>query len=199
MYREELAALGHTPDEFLADSEAIPSGQHTASEASESHDLLCNRPVSPPRLVHKMPFRYNPLHDLEALWWIAIYFPMARTIVNDGTDVPHPSDADSDQLQQQRLSAERLFWKGNYRYNAFTLNGPLMQELRSLHPAVSWFWRPLEAIRRSVTLSYRHIEQDMATREFDPPVGVYNTMQQELFNIAVYLDAHDVKVGPLSP
>ncbi len=28
------------------------------------------------------PFRYNPLHDLESLWWIAVYFVFTTEVLN---------------------------------------------------------------------------------------------------------------------
>ena len=191
-YREVLTALGRASDEFPPEPEL--SGQQ---EERKDGSPYAYRPMSPLRLVHKMGFRYNPLHDLEALWWIAVYFPIAHTIVEDSTGALPPPDTDSDQLTRQRTSAERLFWRGDYRYDVMQRNGPFVEELQSLHPAVSRLWHPLEAIRQNITLSYRYVEHDMAAREFEPPVDVYNNMQQELFNIADFLETHDVKIEPL--
>ncbi|KAF7794455.1 hypothetical protein EIP86_005589 [Pleurotus ostreatoroseus] len=55
------------------------------------------------------PFQYNPLHDLESLWWIAVYFILKKEVVGD------PSSPDPVASPAQRALAARLFRHRTHR------------------------------------------------------------------------------------
>ena len=145
-----------------------------------------------------MAFRYNPVHDLEALWWISVYFNVACAIVDDGSDSVQPPEIDPEQLKRQQDSAARLLRGSIDRYEVMSRNGAFAEEVWSIHPAIRRFWPLLDTIRVSVADAYRYIEQDMGAREFKPPTEVYNTMQREFLRIMDDLEKKDVKIGPLS-
>ena len=55
------------------------------------------------------PLRYNPLHDLESLWWIGSYFLLTRGVVAEGPMDEEQQQAGKAQLQKQRTAFRRLF------------------------------------------------------------------------------------------
>ena len=153
--------------------------------------------LSAAKVIRRMRFRYNPLHDLESLWWISVFFILARAIVPDEAEPAQSPEEVSEQLRRQREAAERLLCKKFERYDAMVRTGPFLSELWNLHPAVRRLWPALEEARVALIAAYQEVEQDMATREFDPPVGVYNCVQEQFFRIAGHLEDHKIELAPL--
>ncbi len=52
------------------------------------------------------PFFYNPLHELESIWWIAVYF-----VINKETGIPTAESVNyADLTEDQRKYARSLFY-----------------------------------------------------------------------------------------
>ena len=77
-------------------------------------------------------FRYNPLHDMESLWWIAVYL-----VINREVDVEDTSDEVAARLIQQKRFAAQLFHRKDERYLAITSNNFFLRHLPQLHPSLS--------------------------------------------------------------
>ncbi|THG93104.1 hypothetical protein EW026_g8036 [Hermanssonia centrifuga] len=59
------------------------------------------------------PFRYNPLHDLESLWWVAVYHLFKREVVS----IPGEIIIGENELarrEEQRICAGELFCNKNW-------------------------------------------------------------------------------------
>ena len=145
----------------------------------------------------RRPFRYNPLHDLEALWWMSVYFAAGRAVVDDGTGRMLSEEENARQIQKQLESFPRLFCKLGIRLDIMSRAGRFAEEMQSLYPSVLCFWRPLESARSSLAYAYRWVEQDMDAREFAPPIAAYDGLRQGWFAIAKHLRKRDVIVKPL--
>ena len=63
----------------------LTEGKGHLQSVSKSH-------VSVPHKGAPTPFRYNPLHDLESLWWIAAFFLFKRDVVLDEEEACQPAE-----------------------------------------------------------------------------------------------------------
>lgn len=70
------------------------------------------------------PFRYNPLHDLESLWWLAVYFTLNRE-----TDGAHDRVA-------QRSAAREFFYNYQNRQHTLLIPTYFAGKLRCLHASL---------------------------------------------------------------
>ena len=117
-------------------------------------------------------FRYHPLHDLEALWWIALYF-----LVTKDFETPEAEDSDIKQasLASRRKLAKGLFWKGDLRFLAIT-TGYLTSQLAYLPSSVRHLADFLIKARERLAREYRCIEKDIATITFSVKGDVYEEL-----------------------
>lgn len=51
---------------------------------------------------NSIPFRYNSLHDIESLWWVALFVLLSGTLVDAGPKSPDITNGQK--AAQQRLS-----------------------------------------------------------------------------------------------
>ena len=103
----------------------------TGSDPSVADAAACERKC------YRAPFRYNPLHDLESLWWNAAYFLMSRTLVfdeEDGSDSEYDLEAEEEDRRGQLASLRTLFIDWGGRSWAMQMEGGFYHELDSLHP-----------------------------------------------------------------
>lgn len=98
------------------------------------------------------PIRYNPLHDLESLWWIAVYFLLKRETVSDG--VVHPT------AQKIEDSVHELFTSGSDRHSFFT-SGEIMELSTHVHPKLSSAVIILNKIRVGLVNAYTTLERNL--------------------------------------
>ncbi len=80
---------------------------------SNSLEHRAVRPLPP-----HIPLRYNPIHDLESLWWIAVYFVLDMQLKPDSEAEPQTFCADElYPTTQQRYYAGRLFFNATSRFS----------------------------------------------------------------------------------
>ncbi|KAF7790466.1 hypothetical protein EIP86_001421 [Pleurotus ostreatoroseus] len=104
-------------------------------------------------------FRYNPLHDMESLWWNAIYFTLNREIHEYAGE---PLSTSPDRRSAQQLSARKLFYQLEGRLLALKFNGILRQRLGCLHPILKDVGNILEEMRLSLRTAYTEAEKSIA-------------------------------------
>ena len=67
-----------------------------ANPASTQETRIVQHSEDRPKLDHLAPsndvFRYNPLHDMESLWWIAVHCVLKNPIEDAAGNVYEPSD-----------------------------------------------------------------------------------------------------------
>ena len=145
---------------------------------------------SAPRGWTSTPLRYNPLHDLESIWWIAAFFLYKRDVLID--------DADTDRLLEQRRQKEQhQDAETIFSINRSTLlsDYPAFPRLLgSLHPSVQPIGRRLEDLRKKLVATYRSAEEDPSTITHTVADGLYARFKREFSEIAADLRKKPVEV-----
>ena len=131
-------------------------------------------PELPEYAIDDIPVRYNPRHDLEALWWVSLSFAFLRVI--SGSAVAE-DPAEPERLRRQKQTARALLRQSDKRYDAMTRGGRFAGHLKSLHHTVCEATWPLELARQFITDSYEEFEKDYTEeREFDVPKHLYDLL-----------------------
>jgi hypothetical protein len=93
--------LKYKASDFTALMEKLRNKNNAPPKAAKTQEIHHNTSVSKqPRL-----FRYNPTHDLESLWWIAIYF-VANKETSEAPDAAKTHCSPPDDLIQVDLDEE---------------------------------------------------------------------------------------------
>ena len=142
------------------------------------------------------PFRYNPLHDLESLWWISAYFLLSRTLTLTG-DNAERTDAEDPRLARQRTAAQKLFVIGDERQWAVCGESEFYREFKTLRPLTRKMGRALDIARDTLVRAYHYVEQDLDNRAFEVRSEVYEEMCEIYTKIAKRLEGEDVMTGHL--
>ncbi len=147
----------------------------------------------------KQPFFYNPLHDLESIWWIAIYF-----VVNKETELapkePGVGTVKHTPLtEDQRVYTRSLFYDWATRFMAIRMvtGSPLDRHLSSLPSHLSMISTELIDLRKKLVNHYMKIEE--------PGFVITKTVCQDLYGhftkafkkIARSLAKQDIWVAPI--
>ena len=171
----------------------------------------CSSNPTPPQV-----FRYNPTHDLESLFWIALYFvvnkeaqlaPLPNHSSSSGTS-DHRTHAASAQpapvlqynLGDARLSfARELFYSPGPRVVALIAPGPLHTHFGSRPAPLNKIGAELQKLRYWLYKHYTTIEQ--AGYKIDKDVckngGLYSLFITYFSAIAKILEEQDVTVSSL--
>ncbi|KAI0085147.1 hypothetical protein BDY19DRAFT_1059765 [Irpex rosettiformis] len=97
------------------------------------------------------PFRYNPLHDLESLWWVLVYLLLRRKAVIEGDTVGR--------CKEQAEFYDQLFTgTAIYRQRAFQIESIFQQGKTKLHPRLTPIADTLEWARDLLVIQYEEIE-----------------------------------------
>ncbi|KAF7795018.1 hypothetical protein EIP86_006162 [Pleurotus ostreatoroseus] len=150
------------------------------------------RPKPSPNVTLSRPrpsypeFHYNYLHDLESLWWVAVYFV-----------VHQDQSTDDDQYYRNQIrAAQDLFYYGSKRYGTMKLSGSFAGLVRGLHPSLQELGSWLEAARCALVNAYRSLEETLQDYEVD--ATVHGGLLSGLWSIAALLQAgSDLTVRPL--
>lgn len=159
--------------------------------------LLPAIPTPPP----KIPLRYNPLHDLESLWWVAVYFLFKREVL------PHVSDAEPRNggevanwdREKQRKSADAIFHNSDSRYLIIMRNsGYFHQEfLPVVHPTMGPVGSILEDLRNDLVDRYLEVEKDPASINSTCAEGLYERFIAGFSEIQRHPQLKDLLLVPL--
>lgn len=69
--------------------EEIPKAAPNSSAVTTGSEKLCEViDILKSTKANLVPFRYNPLHDIESLWWLALFLLLAGTLVDAGSELP---------------------------------------------------------------------------------------------------------------
>lgn len=181
------------PDITSLDLVALFRASHAAANPEASERLRRDMKAAETRAQSFVPFRYNPLHDMESLWWVALFLLLAGTLVDAG---PNSADTTNDQkVAQQRLS-EQLFCDKAFRINAFITDETLQSHLFSLHPRIAEIGIQLEKMRSHLTQGFRQAEKNITKPiPFALPPSLYQKIQNLFRKIIDSLAADNVLVA----
>ena len=119
------------------------------------------------------PFRYNPLHDLESIWWIAAWFLFKRTVAFDDDETDDPAEVA--RRKEQDKEAEELFVSNRHTILSFERWCRFPHLWTCLHPSVQPIGAKLEVLRKELAETYRPVKQDNSG-----PQAITNTVADAL-------------------
>ncbi|EKM53990.1 uncharacterized protein PHACADRAFT_122666 [Phanerochaete carnosa HHB-10118-sp] len=108
-------------------------------------------------VIYSMPFRHNPLHDLESVLWIALYIVLCSTIEKWDADLPDEEWANYS-LERSRLAA-KLFNDSLFRAEVVGGGNAFRWSLPKLHPTLQAISRKLNEYLVELVGLYRSAEQ----------------------------------------
>ncbi|KAJ3557297.1 hypothetical protein NM688_g1545 [Phlebia brevispora] len=129
-----------TPERSSSPAAELP----TPADSNDSYEIP-NHPI----------FRYNALHDMESLWWVAVY-----AIFNREVDAPL-DDGHNTASEKQRLHAENMFGNREDRFHTLVMPRGFVQKIPSLHPSIRHAACILDNMRRSLVRWYHKVEADL--------------------------------------
>jgi hypothetical protein len=137
--------------------------------------------ISPVLVKHPSPpFTYNPLHDMESLWWLALYLLIARRYeaLDDSVDLVHEK-----QMHQQIRFAEKFFYNSTSRLAIMTGNG-FRRDLDQLdlHDAVYASASELDDALLDLQDLFREVEKNIGAIKFSSVCSKTNERGQDLYD-----------------
>ncbi|KAI0086025.1 hypothetical protein BDY19DRAFT_996211 [Irpex rosettiformis] len=144
-----------------------------------------------PSFPTKSPvFRYNPLHDIESIWWLLVYLLLYRPPVIKG-------DTET-RISNQSSFYGRFFTPGHSRRDAFMQVGVFTSHKGHLHPELQPVADTLERIRKLLYNCYVKAEQgDISKINHTVASGVTERLIVELGVIREEYAKEDVKLCPI--
>ncbi|KAI0086022.1 hypothetical protein BDY19DRAFT_996208 [Irpex rosettiformis] len=97
-------------------------------------------------------FRYNPLHDIESVWWLLVYLLLYRSPVIDGDT--------STRISKQSAFYGKFFVQEGTRRDAFADNGVFARHEGHLHPALQPISDVLDEMRKLLVNRYIEVERE---------------------------------------
>ena len=145
-------------------------------------------------VINKRPIRYNPIHDVEALWWVTTYFLMTRTVAADVDSLDEEGKRVRDaHIETLHESAQRLFLDHTRRLYAFKSESDFSRELGSLHRSLRKVGLAMDDARSAIVRAYHYVERDIENREFSIQDEMYDTFAYHLECASKYLRTRDVQ------
>lgn len=164
-------------------------------------------PVSPPNKT----FYYNPVHDLEYLWWIAVYFVINKETRLAPVTLPPQSAASPDDPPQdaqaftspltdaQRKYARELFYTRLARRLALDYDSDFDDQVKTWPAHLQPICQRLITLKNSLRRHYKKIESADCVITKDVCGGLYQTFADTFYTIACDLSAQDIIVAPMAP
>ncbi|KAJ3558267.1 hypothetical protein NM688_g1024 [Phlebia brevispora] len=155
---------------FPEESSSLPPGSH--GDRPKSNVPLAAQPV---KHDEPSPFRYNPLHDLESVWWTVVYFILTKEIFIADDPDSRSSVIASD---AQRCNAERLFYDFPSRRDTVRHLGDFARRVQDVSPGMSEIGKILENMRRQLVEVYRIVERNPRALNYDSIRILYEPFSQ---------------------
>ncbi|GJE94402.1 hypothetical protein PsYK624_105710 [Phanerochaete sordida] len=152
-------------------------------------------------IVVSGPWRYNPLHDMESLWWLCALFVFdkhAILVPEPGKNIPkadlEPEDERDARLPRQRAHSRKVFHNlsTSDRTALLEKDNTLLIQGRNLHPYLRGdIILSLENIRLSLLGCYKLAERNVAAIDrnvADPTYDVFSAELKKAFTAAYQTD-----------
>ncbi len=142
------------------------------------------RPILPvPIRGPVTPFRYNPIHDFESLWWLAIHLMLKIDALYINEQGPPPARS-LDELREQRNWSLFLSYDQTERLIALSDSYKFQEMLCSLHPSVKPYGSALDTWRSRITSAHRQAQQTPIPDADTAMRGLYDAFSKDLFTMA---------------
>ena len=136
-------------------------------------------------------FRYRPFHDLESLWWICVYFLIAKDVV----DMDEPQRGT--RIATQRRIMRRLFEDDQDRLDALKCGGWLLKAFQCLHSSIQGCGAAVCKVRIALIKAILSAEEDLLNIPMDLADHVYEDIYHHLDSASQLLLANDIHVEDL--
>ena len=133
------------------------------------------------------PFRYNPLHDLESLWWVAFHCVSVRVVVQVGDD-----DQSYRRGDHTCFDTSGVFGMGEGKKSLFKRSTRMLEKSRLLHPAVQEAIKHLDQARGLLVQAYKDAEKDLSKIDFHVADGMHEVLRDCFNTIASAYTNNDV-------
>lgn len=184
-----MAIEAHSHEyEFVEEgSETADDVQAAESRAGRSlfEHLLLPRPAANDADSHfggdppEQPFRHNPLHDTEGVWWLAIRLTLLRSVMR-GIELT----VEEQRRERARYSFYDTFFRNiEARKHALMLPRTFSKGESLLHPLMRPLARKLEVVRASLVRAYRAAERDISSIDHqvaEKPLGAFISLLQDM-------------------
>ncbi|THH04754.1 hypothetical protein EW146_g10093, partial [Bondarzewia mesenterica] len=142
------------------------------------------------------PYKYNPLHDLESIWWAAVYFVVNKAVMNRNEEgAPHEV---AKRVEHQRKLAISLFYSLDGRANVLGTDEQFNSKVPKLHTSVRWMgFDILEHARSLLVKQYMEVEKDLTSITETAANGLHIPFFKLFLNAAVRLENDNIEIGPL--
>ncbi|KAF7799143.1 hypothetical protein EIP86_010374 [Pleurotus ostreatoroseus] len=184
---------------YLSRSRQQIEASESNSVEEEQQDAKGYTAPSPTASPPPVPFHYNPLHDLEALWWVAVYFLLKREVWRSASD-PEQRPATGWDREKQREWAEGIFYGMDYRCPIMMTNGRgyFYSNVNAVvHPKMRPVVRILDSIRQDLVRWYIKCENDLASIDYSCAQGLYERFSAKFSQIKDHPQLQDVYLVPL--
>ncbi|KIP01109.1 hypothetical protein PHLGIDRAFT_123659 [Phlebiopsis gigantea 11061_1 CR5-6] len=139
-------------------------------------------------------FKYNPLHDLESVWWVAVYVWLCSCPVKN--DAKMDQAAWSERLQAHARLATRVFRNNDFRRSFLSVEDTLTEELELLLPSFAAIGEELDAVRETIMCTYLEAEEDTSMITFQVAEHAYEDILDSLSAIQASLAGEkDIKLS----
>ncbi|KAF7799144.1 hypothetical protein EIP86_010375 [Pleurotus ostreatoroseus] len=168
------------------------------------NNLQVERPPRPPprekEADFSAPARYNPLHDLESLWWVAVYFLLKWEVeYEDSEATPQTSNEIDWDRESQRKYADEVFYDRFTRFQIMTMPDMFSCNVQDvIHPTLFPTVEIMERMRLALGERYTQLEQDPASIDYHCADGFHETLAAGFREIAELTNMQHVKLIPLA-
>lgn len=181
-----------------SDSDAEWEEEVALREARITDENSFTWPASP--LERDYVFQYNPIHDLESLWWVAMYFLINKQSKHSPSKESSPQAQGNTELTPvQRDYARSLFYGGLARLDAIHGGERLEKHMATLPSYLSPICAVLLELRRHLVDRYNQVEVDPSSIDKKACGKLYQEFSRCFTTVVGYLKKNgDVTVRPIA-
>lgn len=175
--------------------EQPPQSTASDSEADSEAVKSCPQeetPVGPP----ETEFMYNPIHDLESVWWVALY--MVSCSQPADTHLSGMDPTTREQLLRNHAELAALAFESDIgdRRDLLTSSKMFKGMVAKLLPAYAAIGAKLDTIRRAIVSTYLEAEEDVSKIDFNAASNIYKPIREAFAEIAESLKGEkDIQIA----
>lgn len=183
---------------FMPDPGTESSGLRHTLFREEHLNLTLDGPSESLETPVVLPVRYNPLHDFESLWWLAVYFVLKREVRETAANVSEAQTTAKWDRDEQRTHADIVFGGKDFKCKIITIPNSFYNDvLRVVHPKMRPVIGILEGLRLSLIQRYTEVEKDAASIPWTRGAGIYEKFIRGCAEIADRLELRHVRLPPI--
>ncbi|KAI0345467.1 hypothetical protein BDW22DRAFT_877798 [Trametopsis cervina] len=193
-----MALEVHDHEYIFLPREQVPILPKPAQRGDPTLKVVGRRPPNPrapmPDAIDRdiseaAPFKHNPLHDIESLWWLLVFLTMTREV--EGSDLRTFKD-------QYRYYSS-IFADQFKRNRALTHPRTFIAGKRHIHPSMDKAMAVLEYARIAITNAYCEAEKNVKRIDHTAGDSLCETLCNVFADAAAVYRADDVELKKIRP